>query len=247
MKSEKMEALRARICEVQERKEVAVGENDVIEVARLSDMLVLLEELVAEKEKIKQLNAEILQLHEENKKQSDSIDTSSDGKASTTFDNAYFDEKHPGYADDILSASVVTVSIAGPIGLNRTGVRQFFVDHLREFLPAVEVRWNKALTKLRIIILNSDEGDVRELTAVLDTLRSKGSQFTYNFATESIKQTVRSSMRHGTKIATATHTTAGDGTPSKLLNRAGGCVCNNVPCEASRGLQKCYRCKIAKY
>ncbi len=179
----KMEALRAKIEDIREKKVVAVDACDTNEVNRLTSILCDL------------LDEEVRLLKEENQQLSDSIDISSNDKASTDYGRAYFEEKHPEYIGDIFCASVVSVSIEGPIGLDRSGVRQFFVDHIRSVLPTVEVRWNKAFSKLRIIMLNSSERDVRELTGVLDAMRIQGNQFTYSLENKTLDQTLRSSSQ----------------------------------------------------
>jgi hypothetical protein len=116
-----------------------------------------------------------------------------DSKASTQFDKAYFEAKSAGASCE--EWWVLSITITGPLGLVKGGIRNYFKNNLKAYLVrGGEIRWNSKGTKLRVLARNIEVGNRLNVLNTLRDLQEKGRMFTFEETTECTTDTEASAI-----------------------------------------------------
>jgi hypothetical protein len=141
---------------------------------------------------------------------------------STVYDREYFESKFSEFCRGVDRVCVFSITLTGPLGLVRGGVRNYFDEAVRDIIPSdkYEVKWNKNGTRIRVIIVNFEESEKQSVFEKLNKLSDNGTRhFTFEEKSDESLTNVVMKSKFTTGNSTTTCTTT---TPEKMRLLAWG-------------------------
>lgn len=178
----------------------------------------------------------------------DDGEESNEERESSIYDEYYFEMKRSQARPNVIThVCVLSVIVHGPYGLMRNGIRDFFRDKLRPYMPSDgHIKWSHSGTKLRIILANYQPEEKTNVLSVLDKLITDGSDFHYVEKCDiSFQHDALTPECVLTSIATPTRRERSR-TMSSYASE--GDKCHNEKCLVTHGITRlCKKCRSVKY